>query len=239
MTDFAIAAQPAETAPGIRSLQLKLLWLVGACGSIVFIEPSPYEIAIVMAIVLFFATGLRLALPLLTPFALLIGINLGYSIGAMELFDDTVILTWILTSWYMALAAMFFALVLSEDTAGRLDALARGYLVGAVVAALAGIAGYFNLIPGGADLLTYAGRARGTFKDPNVLGAFLIFPAIYALQRIIDGSFWSAVRNGVVFGILSLAIFLAFSRAAWGTLAASTLLMIGLMFITASSPQKR
>jgi len=239
MTDFAIAAQPADTAPGVRSLQLKLLWLVGACGSIVFIEPSPYEIAIVMAVVLFFATGLRLALPLLIPFALLIGINLGYSIGAMELFDDTVILTWILTSWYMAIAAMFFALVLSNDTADRLDALARGYLVGAVIAALAAIAGYFNLVPGGADLLTYAGRARGTFKDPNVLGAFLIFPAIYALQRIIEGSFWSAMRNGVVFGILSLAIFLAFSRAAWGTLAGSTLLMIGLMFITASSPQKR
>jgi O-Antigen ligase len=239
MTDFAIAAQPAWTAPGIRSLQLKMLWLVGASGSIVFIEPSPYEVAIVMAVALFLVTGLRLALPLLVPFALLIGINLGYSIGAMELFDDTVVLTWILTSWYMAIAAMFFALVMSVDTADRIDALARGYLVGAVIAALAGIAGYFNLVPGGADLLTYAGRARGTFKDPNVLGAFLIFPAIYALQRIIEGSFWSAVRNGVVFGILSLAIFLAFSRAAWGTLAASTLLMIGLMFITASSPQKR
>jgi hypothetical protein len=134
---------------------------------------------------------------------------------------------------------MFFALVLSNDTAGRLDALARGYLVGAVIAALAAIAGYFNLVPGGADLLTYAGRARGTFKDPNVLGAFLIFPAIYSLQRIIEGSFWSAVRSGIVFGILSLAIFLAFSRAAWGTFAGSALLMIGLMFITASSPQKR
>jgi hypothetical protein len=242
MTEFAIAAHAElseSTKPGIRSLQLRWLWLVGASGSIVFIEPSPYEIAVIAGIVLFFATGLRLALPLLIPLALLIGINLGYSIGAMELFEEPVVLYWILTSWYMAIAAIFFALVLSEDTADRLDALARGYLVGAVVASIAAIAGYFNLIPGGADLLTYAGRARGTFKDPNVLGAFLIFPAIYALQRIIEGSFWSAVRNGLVFGLLSLAIFLAFSRAAWGTLAGSALLMIGLMYITASSPQKR
>jgi hypothetical protein len=242
MTEFAIAA-PAEHSesaiPGIRTLQLRWLWLVGACGSIVFIEPSPYEITIIVAIVLFFATGLRLAPPTLIPLALLIGINLGYSIGAMELFEEPVVLYWILTSWYMAIAAIFFALVLSEDTADRLDALSRGYLVGAIIASLAAIAGYFNLVPGGADLLTYAGRARGTFKDPNVLGAFLIFPALFALQRVIEGSFWRAVRNGLVFGLLSLAIFLAFSRAAWGTLAGSALLMIALMYITAASPQKR
>jgi hypothetical protein len=242
MTDFAIAAGtelPAQTAPGITTLQLRLLWLVGASGSIVFLEPSPYEIALVLAIVIFFATGVRLAPALLVPLLLLVGINLGYSIGALELFDDPVVLSWILTSWYMAAAAVFFALVLAQDTAQRLDALSRGYLVGAVIASLAAIAGYFNLIPGGADLLTYAGRARGTFKDPNVLGAFLIFPALYTLQRILDGSLRSALRNGIVFGILGLAIFLAFSRAAWGTLAGSALLMVALMFITAASPQKR
>jgi hypothetical protein len=38
---------------------------------------------------------------------------------------------------------------------------------------------------------------------------------------------------------LALAIFLAFSRAAWGTLAGSALLMIFLMYITASSHKER
>ncbi len=47
--------------------------------------------------------------------------------------------------------------------------LSRGLVVGALIAALAGIAGYFNLVPGGRDLLTLYDRARGTFKDPNVL----------------------------------------------------------------------
>jgi hypothetical protein len=242
MTDFAIAAgtePPAGTAASIRTLQLRLLWLVGACGSIVFIEPSPYEIALIVAFVAFFATGVKLAPALLVLLALLAGINLGYSIGALELFDDPLILSWILTSCYMAIAAVFFALALSQDTADRLDALSRGYLAGAVIAALAAIAGYFNLIPGGADLLTYAGRARGTFKDPNVLGAFLIFPALIALQRILEGSRRSALFGGAVFAILGLAIFLAFSRAAWGTLAGSTLLMVLLMTITAETPQQR
>ncbi|HEY0329332.1 MAG TPA: O-antigen ligase domain-containing protein [Rhodopseudomonas sp.] len=242
MTDFAIAGPPklpATVAPGVRALQLRLLWLVGACGAIVFIEPSPYEVAIVLAMVVFAATGLRLAPPLLVPLALLIGIGLGYAVGAIELIDDPEILTWLLTSWYMAITAMFFAMLTLEDTGERLDALLRGYLAGAIVAALAGIAGYFGLIPGADELLTFAGRARGTFKDPNVLGAFLVLPALYTLQRIIEGSLWSALRNGVAFGILSLAIFLAFSRAAWGTFGGGALLMVALMFITAPSQQAR
>ena len=240
MTDFVVAnSVAARASPGLRSLQHGLLWLVGACGSIVFIEPSPYELAMVLAIAVFVAAGLRLAPALLIPMTLLAMICLGYSIGAIGLFHDTEILTWVLTSWYMAIAAIFFAMICLEDTADRIDALSRGYLAGAVVAALAGIAGYFNLIPGAGDLLTYAGRARGTFKDPNVLGAFLVFPALLSLQRIIQGSFWSAIRNGVVLAILSLAIFLAFSRAAWGLYAGSAMLMVGLMFVTAETQQRR
>ena len=54
---------------------------------------------------------------------------------------------WIATSWYMAVTVIFFAMVISEDTEARLDMLRRGLVVGAVIAALAGIAGYFNLDP--------------------------------------------------------------------------------------------
>ncbi|KIZ42337.1 MULTISPECIES: O-antigen ligase family protein [Rhodopseudomonas] len=242
MTDFAAAPRPAlptTAIPGLKTLQLGLLWLVGASGAIVFIEPSPYEFAIVLSMIVFFASGLRMAPPLLVPIALLIGIGIGYSIGAVDLLDDSEILTWLLTSWYMATTAVFFSMVCLEDTADRVEAIARGYLVGGIIAALAGIAGYFNLVPGGQDLLTFAGRARGTFKDPNVLGAFLVFPALYALQRVVEGSFWSALRNALALGIISLAIFLAFSRAAWGTFAGASLLMLALMFITATTQHKR
>ena len=39
------------------ALQRALVWLVGASGAIVFIEPSPYELMTLLAAVLFFATG--------------------------------------------------------------------------------------------------------------------------------------------------------------------------------------
>ena len=32
-----------RAAPGVLALQRALVWLVGASGAIVFIEPSPYE----------------------------------------------------------------------------------------------------------------------------------------------------------------------------------------------------
>lgn len=241
MTDFAFTGQVAasQILPGIRSLQLKTLWILGASGAVVFIEPSPYEVVMIVAVALFFVTGLSLSPLLLMPMFYLIVINIGYSIGAMSLLDIKEVLFWVLTSWYMAVAALFFSMVMLEDTERRLDALSRGYVFGAVIASLAGIIGFFNLIPAATDLLTFGGRARGTFKDPNVLSAFLIYPAIYCLQRVFDAPFWPALRSGIKAAILILAIFLAFSRGAWGTFAGATLLTIMLMYITTKSPKRR
>src|SRR4051794_23470400 len=135
--------------PAIASLQRALLWSVGACGAIVFIEPSPYEFATLAAMIIFFATGLRMRLVFMPLLALLFLINIGYSVSAAYLLDRTEIANWILTSWYLAVTVIFFAMVLSEDTAARLDLLRRGLIVGGLIAAIAGIAGYFNVVPGG------------------------------------------------------------------------------------------
>src|SRR6201990_1838763 len=153
------------------------------------------------------------------PLALLLtALNVGYSIGAIPFIDRSDIFSWIATSWYMAVTVIFFAMVLSEDTEARLDMLRRGLVVGAMIASLAAVGGYFNLVPGGHDLLTLYERARGTFKDPNVLGAFLILPALFSLQSVVSDPLTKAFRSAIAFGIISLAILLAFSRAAWGGL---------------------
>jgi len=139
----------------------------------------------------------------------------------------------------MAVTVFFFATVLSEDTAARLDMLRRGLIVGAMIASLAAIAGYFNLIPGGHDLLTLYDRARGTFKDPNVLGAFLILPALFALQDVVTARFGKALRSAIAFAIMALAILLAFSRAAWGGLILTSAFMLALMVLTSRSRGER
>src|ERR1700742_84048 len=198
------------SAPGVLALQRALVWLAGASGAVVFIEPSPYELVTLIATVLFFATGLRLRLVLMPLILLIASLNIGYSIGAIPLLGESDVFSWIATSWYMAITVIFFALVLSEDTTARLDMLRRGLMVGAMIASLAAIAGYFHVVPGGNDLLTLYDRARGTFKDPNVLGAFLILPSLFLLQSVVTARFGKAFRSMIGFGILSLAVLLAF-----------------------------
>src|ERR1700724_1799156 len=227
------------SAPRLAALQGALVWLVGPYGAIVFIEPSPYELVTLAATIIFFATGLRLRLVFMPLLLLLFLLNIGYSIGATSLMDKPQVVNWIATSWYMAVTVVFFAMVLSEDTAARLDMLRRGLIVGAVIAATSGIAGYFNLVPGGHDLLTLYERARGTFKDPNVLGAFLILPALFALQSVVSDRFGKSFRSAMALGIMSLAILLAFSRAAWGGLAITAAFMLALMVLTSPSRGQR
>ena len=221
------------------ALQRALVWLVGASGAIVFIEPSPYELVTLAAVILFFATGLRLRLAFMPLLLLLVLLNIGYSIGAIPFLDTSEVANWIATSWYMAVTVMFFAMVIAEDTAVRLDMLRRGLIAGGMVAAIAGIAGYFNLVPGGHDLLTLYERARGTFKDPNVLGAFLILPSLFVLQSVVSEPFAKSFRSGIALGIMALAILLAFSRAAWGGLAITAGFMLALMVLTSRSRAQR
>src|SRR5580692_11581112 len=206
------------SAPRAMALQRVLVWLVGTSGAIVFVEPSPYELMTLAAAVIFFATGLRLRLAFMPLLLLLFLINIGYSMGAIPFMDKPEVANWIATSWYMAVTVIFFAMVIAEDTAARLDILRRGLIAGALIAAISAIAGYFDLVPGGHDLLTLYERARGTFKDPNVLGAFLILPALFCLQSVVSDKLGKSFRNTIAFGIMSLAILLAFSRAAWGGL---------------------
>src|SRR5882724_2977377 len=139
------------TAPGVLAVQRALVWLVGASGAIVFIEPSPYEIATLSASLIFFATGaLRMRLVFMPLLLTLFLLNVGYTISAIDVIDQVQggidrpsVATWIATSWYMTVTVIFFAMVISEDTAARLDTLRRGLVVGAMIAATLGISGYF------------------------------------------------------------------------------------------------
>jgi hypothetical protein len=231
---------PSVTAaPSVLALQRALIWLVGASGAIVFIEPSPYELMTLTAAVIFFATGLRLRLVFMLLLLLLFLVNTGYTISAIPFLDTPEVANWIATSWYMAVTVMFFAMVVSEDTLARLDMLRRGLIFGALIASIAAIAGYLNLVPGGHDLLTLYERARGTFKDPNVLGAFLILPALFVLQSVVSDGFGKSFRSTIALGIMTLAILLAFSRAAWGGLAITSGFMLALMVLTSRSPAQR
>ena len=62
-----------------------------------------------------------------------------------------------------------------------------------------------------------------------MLGAFLILPALFALQSVVSDRFGKSFRSTIALGIMALAILLAFSRAAWGGLVITSAFMLALM----------
>ncbi len=111
------------------------------------------------------------------------------------------------------------------------------YMVSALIAAIAGLIGYFNLLPGAFDFLTEYGRARGTFKDPNVLGAFLVPALLYGFNAMMSARLTRAGLWLGVLAILLLASLLTFSRGAWINLAVS--LGVYAFFVFATAPTNR
>jgi hypothetical protein len=230
-------------APGLtvstEQLRCGLLWLTGAASAIVFIEPSPYEFATFAAIAIFAITGLAIRPAILPLAVLLILTNIGYSISAAALLQEKGVLSWILTSWYLAASAIFFAAMLGANTKARLAALTRGCLVAGVIASVVAIVGYSRVFSSLNELLLLYDRARGTFKDPNVLGAFLVFPTLLALQLVITERFTRAVGAAGLLALFSAALLLSFSRAAWGQAVFAGLLVLVLSFVTSRSPGQR
>jgi hypothetical protein len=129
--------------------------------------------------------------------------------------------------------------MLTTNTAERLSLLMRGTTMAGVFASLIGIAAYFHLFGGFSSHFLLYDRAQATFNDPNVLGAFLILPALLALQRILKSKFSDAARAAALFGLLAIAVLLSFSRAAWGQFAFTAALLMFLTFVTTRSPNER
>ncbi len=97
---------------------------------------------------------------------------------------------------------------------------------------------YFHLFGGFSDSFCSTSRARGTFNDPNVLGAFLVLPGLLAVPAHAGRAGFRMIGNGAAPAVLLAALFLSFSRGAWGQFAFAAVLM-GPTFITSRSPEER
>lgn len=230
---------PAQAGLSLENTRLALLWLAGASGAFVFMEPSPYEIASLLTIAVFAATGLALNARLLPLLFLLIAINLGYSVSATQVFDQERTLMWVLVSCYLGATALFYSAMLGRNAEQRLSALLSGYMFAAVLASTLAILGYFHLFGGASDFFLRYERARGTFNDPNVLGAFLVLPVLLTYQRILAGKARQFVPQAAILCVLAAALLLTFSRGAWAQCAIALALLTSLMFVTSSSARER
>ena len=238
MTAIVQSAAARPLLLPVASLQKGMLWLLVFSGAFAFIEPSPYEIVFTLAALVFAATSLRFE-PLLTPlFASLALFNAGGLLALIPWTDKRDSVIFVVITFYVTLTGLFFACVMLEDPRGRLESMRSAFILAAVCASVAGILGYFD-VAGLGEAFTKYGRATGTFKDPNVLGPFLVLPLVWLTQGILLGGRGGFLRTWLPLLIILAALFLSFSRGAWGVAAGSVLLMVALTFITTRSARLR
>ena len=238
MSVATFAPEPvAGRRVAVASLHGALLWLLAFAGAFVFIEPSPYEFIGVITVLLFALTGLTFAASLTPLTLLLIFLTLGYATSVVQVSDQTKPVIWVLISAFLAVTAVFYAAMLGVDTQRRLELVMRGYLAGALIAALVAVAAYFRAFGGLSDMFLLYGRARGTFNDPNVLGAFLVLPGLLVFQRILAGRF--VVRSALMLLLMLAALLLSFSRGAWGQFVFAAAVLMALTFVTSRSANER
>lgn len=232
------AHTPADpVTPAALSLLHAALFFAMLISPIVFVEPSPYEAAgtlLGFAFILARVPLVREALPMMI---LLLVWNLSGALALLPVINDERAVRFTAISIYLAFTAVIYACIFAQDTVRRLTIMRRGYLIAAFFAALLGIAGYFNLFPGAGALLAPSGRATGTFKDPNVFGPYLILPLLFLAQTILTCRI--RLRDIIVSLVLLLGLFLSFSRGAWMHFGVSVVVMIALIFVTATTGRMR
>jgi len=215
------------------ALGAALVWLTVASSSFVLFEPAPHDGLMLLAVLGFVAGGMRLPARVAPLLLLLLAFVAGGTLALTQTAKTHQII-FVATSGYLAAYAVFFACYVAADPERRVALIFRAWLLAAAIAAAAATAGYFLGLPG----LTKFGRASGTFQDPNVLGPFLVAPAVYALLRIVGGS-RAMLPFLALLGLFATAVLLTFSRAAWGHFAGSAVLGLYLMLVTSRTNLER
>ncbi len=211
-------AIPGAAHPAVQ-LNRAGKYIIALCvflGGFVINEPAPYELLLMATMVVFLMMGLRLSKISILLATLFILFNIGGLISMMQMPVYKEAPKYLAVSFFLALSSVFFAALIESDMR-RLRVIYRAYIVGALVTAILGIVGYFDLFPG-SRIFTLYDRAKGAFQDPNVFGPFLILPTLYLIYGTLYRKMEHApLRIGMLL-ILLLAILLSFSRAAWGLL---------------------
>ena len=232
----ALAAQPAP-ANAAKTIARWTIGFIAFLGAFVIREPAPYELVLVVAMAAFILFGMRLSRLSITLATLFVIFNIGGLLSMFTMADFKEIPLYLAVSLFLGLSSVFWCAAIEEDM-GRLRTIMRGYVVGASITSLLGIAGYFNAFPG-SSLFTLYDRAMGAFQDPNVFGPFLVLPALYLVYGLLYRSFSLAPLRAALLGIIVLGLFLSFSRAAWGLIVFSGLLFYVLVLATETSEKMK
>jgi hypothetical protein len=189
-------------------------------------EPGPADVLFAVAIAVAAVTGhfdLR-RIPLVATG--LIGVFFTINVlSAVEAVDVPRAARFLLITLYLGLFALWLAGYAQSERRARL--IVRAYLAAAVVSAAIGSLALFVPFPGH-EVFVFAGhRAEGFFKDPNVFAPFLIPPALILIEETFSPRLLRISRPTKValVLILTLGVFLSYSRGAWLNFAVGLVVM--------------
>jgi O-antigen ligase len=200
-------------------------------------EPAPYEIFMVAMIAIWALFGLRVSRTIAPLLVMLCVFNVGGLISMTQMAELKDTPLYIAVSLFLAFTAVFYSSVIERDHT-LLPIMFRAYTAAAIFTSILGVLGYFHAFPG-AEIFTLYDRARGGFQDPNVFGPFLMLPVAWLTWGILNDRPAKAPMLVLGLLIISLGVFLSFSRAAWGMMVFVVLMVTAIAFIGNQSAKFR
>jgi hypothetical protein len=236
------AAPPYGHLTAVQNITGQLLnwavWVMFAISFVVYVEPAPTDALFAVVIILFAFMKIEAAVCVMPLLFMLVLYNFGGFLSYVQAPPQPKALMFIVTSAYMALSAVVFALYVAANPMKHLEIIGAAWSIGAVIASIFGMIDYFNL-PTPFPLQVMPGRATGLFKDPNVFSTYIIFPMIFMLQKLIYGTSRRPVLIAVALAITILGLFLSFSRGAWANFIMAAAMLCFFTFILFNSDRLR
>ena len=232
-------------ARGLAGMQLTSAsiagWIVAAAmtlSTIVFSEPAIADAMMIGVIVAVPALGTARfgKAALLNMAAWLVIVALGLAGTMLSTNFDTGFKHQLVTL-FLAVGSFVLSGYVSADPEPRFNLIMWCYAGACLIATLAAFTGYFHIVPDAYDLFTNYGRARGTFKDPNVYGAALapaLTFAVWVMLRQPAKRVWVAALLAIP---LALGLLISFSRGAWISASMSIGLLLWLALVRSRRQQ--
>jgi O-antigen ligase len=234
----ASPAKRGALAFNYRALVNGFFWLAIVSGSVVFVEPSPYDILILATIALWSFGGFSVHRAIL-PFVLFLSLwTFGGFVSLIPYWNEEDPVGFMFHTLFISSTGLFFALFLSQQTARRAELLLTGYTASCVLAAAIAVTTWLGAFGEGGDWVK-DGRAMAPFKDPNVLGSYLVTGLLYLTQRLLDGRMRFLFLVLPSLALILAALFLSFSRGSWGAAALSLAMAAAFLFWTADGRAMR
>ncbi len=200
-----------------RSIYLKIFSITIILSGIIFIEPAPYDLLILLLLfIAAFKNYLTYSKEHFWPVIFLLVFIETNFVSIYFIKDMYSALFFMLITFYCII--MWATLVGINSYFGKkiLSRIFNMYILSGLIVVIPGLIAYYYPLSFSEILIYGDSRIKSFFKDPNVFGPFLIPPTLYTLWLIEKNSKIKMFVAMLLFLLFTSGVLLSYSRAAWG-----------------------